>query len=276
MTAFLGSGGAEAAKVALFGAPLDVTTSFRPGARFGPDAIRTASAVLEEWSLALGRGLADVPFADLGDVDLAPGVIEPSLAALEAQAGAILAAGQLPLALGGEHLVTWPLVKAAAARHPGLHVIQLDAHADLRESYLGLRYSHASVMRLCAELLGRERIHQFGISSATADEAAYAADLHPFEVLVPLRQVLDSLGAHPVYVTVDIDVADPAFAPGTGTPEPGGCDSRELLAAVAALRDLDVVAADVVEVAPAYDPGGITAALAAKVVRELILTVGAR
>lgn len=276
MRAFLGSGAADGARICLFGAPLDVTTSFRPGARFGPAAIRAASDVLEEWSLALGRSLAEVRFADLGDVELAPGVVEGSLDALEARARGILAAGQLPVALGGEHLATWPLVKAAADRHPDLHVIQLDAHADLRAEYLGLRYSHASVMRLCAERLGRARIHQFGIRSATAEEAAYAADLHPFEVLAPLRQAVDALRGQPVYVTIDIDVADPAFAPGTGTPEPGGIDSRELLAAVAALRDVDVVAADVVEVSPAHDPGGITAILAAKVVRELILTVGAR
>jgi agmatinase len=115
-----------------------------------------------------------------------------------------------------------------------------------------------------------------GASGSTSSaEAAYAADLHPFEVLRPLRQALDALRGQPVYVTVDIDVADPAFAPGTGTPEPGGIDARELLAAIAAMRELTIVAADVVEVAPAYDPGGITAALAAKIVRELILTVGA-
>jgi agmatinase len=270
---FLGSG--DAGDIVLFGVPLDLTTSFRPGTRFGPAAIREASDVLEEWSLALGRGLAEVPFRDLGDVDLPPGDLEGSLAAIESAAREI-GAGQLPLALGGEHLTTWPLVRVAASRHPDLHIIQLDAHADLREDYHGLRLSHATVMRRCAELLGRERIHQFGIRSATPEEAAYAADMHPFEVLEPLRPTVDQLSDAPVYVTIDIDVADPAFAPGTGTPEPGGIDARELLSAVAALRGLNVVAADVVELSPAHDPGGITAVLAAKVVRELILTVGAR
>jgi agmatinase len=271
LRAFLGGG--DTGDVVLLGVPLDLTTSFRPGARFGPAAIRQASDVLEEWSLALGRGLEQVPFRDAGDVALPPGDLPGSLAAIEAAARAV--PGTL-VALGGEHLITWPLVRVAASRHADLHVIQLDAHADLRAEYLGLRHSHATVMRLCAERLGRERIHQFGIRSATAEEAAYAADLHGFEVLEPLRRAVDRLGDLPVYVTIDIDVADPAFAPGTGTPEPGGVDARELLAAVAALRGLRVVAADVVEVAPAYDPGGITAALAAKVVRELILTVGAR
>ncbi|HVB10404.1 MAG TPA: agmatinase [Bacillota bacterium] len=271
MNTFLGSG--DHGDIVLFGVPLDLTTSFRPGTRFGPAAIRAASDVLEDWSLALGKGLADVPFRDVGDIDLAPGDLEGSLAAIEKAARKIEG---LPIALGGEHLITWPLVRVAASRHPNLHILQMDAHADLRDDYHGLRYSHATVMRRCAELLGPERIHQFGIRSAIEEEVRWAAALFPFDVLKPLHQVGDELGQAPVYVSIDIDVADPAFAPGTGTPEPGGIDARELLAAVAALRGLNVVAADVVEVAPAYDPGGITAALAAKVVRELILTVGAR
>lgn len=272
---FLGAG--PAGRVALFGAPLDMTASFRPGSRFGPAAIRAASEVLEDWSLTLGRGLSEVPFTDLGDAALAPGDLEGALQVLARVGAELLDGGRLPLALGGEHLVTWPLLRAAADRHPALHLVQLDAHADLRADYMGQRSSHATVMRLCAERLGAGRVHQLGIRSATAEEAAYAAantDLHPFSVVEPLHRLRDRLAGVPIYLSVDIDVADPAFAPGTGTPEPGGIDARELLAAAGSLAGLQVVAADVVEVAPAYDPGGITAALAAKVVREIILTCG--
>jgi agmatinase len=272
---FLGAGG-EGARAALFGAPLDVTTSFRPGARFGPAAIRQASWVLEEWSLAAGEGLEQHPFADEGDLELAPGEVEGALEAVHAAARRVLERGLRPVVLGGEHLVTLPVVRAAADRFPGLAGVQLDAHADLRDEYMGLRLSHATVMRRVAEVVGAGSVFQFGIRSATAEEAAFArraTRLHPFSVLEPLRRVRPELEGRPVYVTVDVDVADPAYAPGTGTPEPGGVTAAELLAAVGELRGLEVVGFDVVEVAPAYDPGGITAALAAKVVREALIAV---
>ncbi len=271
---FVGAGGREGARWALFGAPLDATVSFRPGSRFGPAAIRAASPVLEEWSPTLGAGFDQRPFCDLGDLDLAPGDVDGALHVIGATTRRLLSEGVRPLMLGGEHLVSWPAVAAVASRHPDLRVLQLDAHADLRLDYMGRRSSHATVMRRIAEVIGPERCYQMGIRSGTAEEWAFAATsgvrFAPAARSMPEEWRAD-LEAGPVYVTVDIDFADPAYAPGTGTPEPGGATAVEMLAAIDALAGLHVVGADVVEVAPAYDPGGITATLAAKVVRELLL-----
>lgn len=261
------------ARSALFGAPLDATGSYRPGSRFGPGAIRAASPVLEDWSPTLAVSLADRPFCDLGDLELAPADTAAALQAIGSLVAALLAEGKRPLMLGGEHLVTWPAVRAAARRHPDLAVLQLDAHCDLRSDYLGQVASHATVMRRVAEVIGPERCYQLGIRSGTEEEWTYAeryTRFLPHGRALPLawRQ---ELAARPVYVTVDVDYADPAYAPGTGTPEPGGATAAELLALIDGLAGLTIVGADIVEVAPAYDAGGITAVLAAKVARELLL-----
>jgi len=270
---FLGAGSWAAARWAIFGAPLDATVSYRPGSRFGPAAIRAASPVLEEWSPALGIGFAQRPFCDLGDLEFAPGDVDGALAGIAAEVERIAAGGRRPLLLGGEHLVTWPAVTALAKRHPGLRVLQLDAHADLRPDYMGRTASHATVMRRVAEVVGAGACFQLGIRSGTAEEWAFAqasTRFAPGARALP-AQWRDELAAGPVYVTVDIDFADPAYAPGTGTPEPGGPTARDLLEVIDGLTGLSIVGADVVEVAPAYDPGGVTAVLAAKVVRELLL-----
>lgn len=271
--AFLGAGPRQAARWAVFGAPLDATGSFRPGSRFGPAAIRLASPVLEEWSPVLQRGFGERPFCDLGDLDLAPGETDGALDAISELAAELDAAGIRPLMLGGEHLVTWAAVRALAPAHPGLRVLQFDAHADLREDYLGRAASHATVMRRVCEVIGPDRCHQLGIRSGSPEEWAYArraTRFAPSAWAVPEGWRAD-LRSSPLYVTVDIDFVDPAYAPGTGTPEPGGPTAADLLAAVDSLDGLNVVGADLVEVSPAYDPTGATAALAAKVVRELLL-----
>lgn len=267
---FLGAGAATAAHWAIFGAPLDATVSFRPGSRFGPAAIRAASPVLEEWSPVRGEDLVAHPFADLGDLEFAPGDVEGALGSIAATVRAL--GGLRPLMLGGEHLVSWPAVQALAERFPELRVLQFDAHADLRTDYMGRASSHATVMRRIAEVVGPERCYQVGIRSGTAAEWDFARCTHfaPHAAALPPAWRRE-LAGRPLYVTVDIDFADPAFAPGTGTPEPGGPTSADMLAAVDGLAGLDIVGADVVEVAPAYDPGGITAILAAKVVRQLLL-----
>lgn len=270
---FLAAGPWESARSVLFGAPLDATASFRPGCRFGPAAVRAASAVLEEWSPALGAGLNERPIADLGDLDLPPGDTQEALAAVAQTVTRIAEADKRPLMLGGEHLVTWGAVRALAALHADLCVLQFDAHCDLRASYLGRSDSHATVMRRVAELVGGRRCYQIGVRSGTAEEWSYGrrhTRLLPEGRALPPAWRAELEGA-PVYVTVDVDFADPAFAPGTGTPEPGGATAAELLAAVDGLAGLRLVGADVVEVAPPYDAGGVTAILAAKVVRELAL-----
>lgn len=265
------------ARVALFGVPLDLTTSYRPGARFGPARLREASYGLEEWSYHQEVGLDEVAFCDLGDVALPLGQLEASLAAAGRVAERVVADGKIPFMVGGEHLSTLPVLQAVARRHPDLVLVHLDAHADLREEYLGNRLSHATVIRRCLEHVAPRGLYQFGIRSGTREEYEYArrhARLWPHQVLEPLRAAVGDLGGRPVYVTLDLDVLDPAFAPGTGTPEPGGVDVRELLQALRVLGSLRVVGFDLVEAAPDLDPTGRTAVVGALVVREALLAFG--
>lgn len=263
----------KTSSLVILGTPMDFTVSFRPGSRGGPQAIRLASPGLEEHSLYTGKDLRDVSFHDAGDLLLPYGNVSRSLEIIERAVSRILADGKFPLLLGGEHLISLGALRAAAGRFAGLAVIHLDAHADLRTDYLGEMESHASVMYRAHQELGVE-LFQFGIRSATAEELAFARQhthFYPFHVLAPLKEQLDGLRGRPVYVSVDIDVVDPAYAPGTGTPEPGGVSSAELLAVLPLLSDLNVVGFDLVEVSPVYDTAGITAMLGAKVVREVVL-----
>ena len=265
------------ADIVLFGAPYDSTTSFRPGARFGPAAMRSESFGIETYSPYQDRDLEDVRVHDAGDLELPFGAQEPALGMIESKAAAILADGKIPVLLGGEHLVTLGAVRAAAKRFPDLHIIHFDAHADLREDYLGNPLSHACVMRRCHDILGDGRIHQFGIRSGTRDEFAFmdaghvATERHS---CATLPQLTFPDGA-PVYLTVDMDVLDPSEFPGTGTQEAGGLRFRELLAAVMdVFRRFNVVAFDNVELAPSLDPSGRSTALACKFLREELLLLG--
>jgi agmatinase len=184
---------------------------------------------------------------------------------------------KMPIGMGGEHLVTWPVVQEVYKDYPDLAVIHIDAHADLRTDYEGEPYSHATPLRKIAELIGGQNVYQFGIRSMTKDEVAYVKEagihFYPFDVLAPLEKCLPTLAGRPVYVTIDIDALDPAHAPGTGTPEPGGITSKEMLAAIHAIArsEVNVVGADLVEVAPAYDHSEQTPVVAAKLIREMLL-----
>ena len=267
------------ASVVLFGAPYDSTTSFRPGTRFGPAALRSESFGIETYSPHQGRDLeTDVRVHDAGDLELPFGVPERALAMIEAQAAAILDAGKVPFLLGGEHLVTLGAVRAAARKHPDLRILHFDAHADLREDYLGVTLSHACVLRRCHDLLGDGRIWQFGIRSGTRDEFAFMKAGHvtaePFADAT-LPAVLDVIGPDaPVYLTVDLDVLDPAEFPGTGTPEAGGFSFLRLLDDIRRIcARLHVVALDNVELAPTLDPTGRSTALACKLLREELLAL---
>lgn len=267
----------QQAGMVLLGAPLDLTVSFRPGTRQCPQHVRQVSYGLEEYSVDLGRDLADYSYYDAGDVALAPGSVQESLRRIGRAVETILADGKFPLVLGGEHLISFAVINEIVTKYPGLAVVHLDAHADLREDYLGERFSHATVMRRVADLIGSKNLYQFGIRSGTRDEFAYArhnTNMHINEVLAPLRESLPFLQDRPVYVTLDIDVVDPAYAPGTGTAEPGGCSVREILQAVHLLGGLQVVGFDLVEVSPHYDHSERTSLLAAKLVREAILSFG--
>ena len=267
----------EDAKVVLFGAPFDSTTSFRPGARFGSAAIRHESFGLEIYSPYQDRELTDRAVFDSGDLELCFGSSEAALADIEDRAEEILNDGKLPLMIGGEHLVTLGAVRAVLKKYPELHVIHFDAHADLRDDYLGAKLSHACVLRRCYDLLGDGRIHQFCIRSGERAEFEFAkahTDMHPFG-FDGLKEVVQQLEQEnkPVYFTIDLDCMDPSVFPGTGTPEAGGVTFLQLLDAIREVCKTNVVGADINELAPMLDVSGVSTATACKVLRELLLAL---
>ena len=260
--------------VALFGVPFDGTTSFRPGTRFGPAAVREVSSGLETYDPQLDLDLEDLAFADLGAVTIPFGNPEPVVAAVKAATEQVLDLGLAPLMLGGEHSISSGAVAAVAARHPDLVLVQLDAHADLRHAWLGSHNSHACAMRRCLEVLPSQHLLQIAIRSGTRDEFQ---ELRQTGRLVPIEAMaaaLKPLRGKPLYLTVDLDWFDPAVMPGTGTPEPGGFLWSHFATLVEELRHHRLVAADVVELAPQLDPTGVSSVLAAKVTRSLLLLLG--
>lgn len=269
----------ENAKVVIFGAPFDSTTSYRPGARFGSAAIRHESYGLETYSPYLDRDLEDINVYDAGDLELPMGSAEKALNDISTITAEILDDGKLPLMMGGEHLVTLGAFREVLQRYPDVHIIHFDAHADLRDQYLDVRLSHACVMRRCHDLIGDGRIHQFGIRSGERAEFDFAraghTDFHPF-TFDGLDGVVAELASSqvPVYFTIDLDVLDPSVFPGTGTPEAGGVSFDELRKALTKVcQQLNIVAMDVTELAPTLDPSGVSTAVAGKVVRELLLAI---
>ena len=264
----------DEARAVIFGAPFDGTTSFRPGTRFGPGAIRAESDGIETYSPYQNKDLEDIAVFDSGDLLLPFGNTEAVLEEICARTAEILEAGKMPVMLGGEHLVMLGAVRAMVQKYPELHIIHFDAHTDLRDDYLGERLSHATVIRRCHDLLGDGRIHQFGIRSGERAEWDFAfahTDFHPFNVKDVLDVVL-ALGSDvPVYVTLDLDVLDPSLFCGTGTPEAGGVFFQDLEEALLALEALNVVGFDMNELSPHYDASGVSTAVACKVLREMLL-----
>lgn len=264
------------AELVIFGAPFDSTTSYRPGTRFGPSAIRHESFGLETYSPYQDKDLEDHAIMDSGDLELCFGSSDQALKDIQGRAEQILQDGKIPLLLGGEHLVTLGSVRAAVQKYPDLHIIHFDAHTDLREDYLGAKLSHACVIRRCHDILGDGRIHQFGIRSGERAEWKFAraghTDLHPFN-LNGLEETVKALQNAPIYFTIDLDVLDPSCFPGTGTPEAGGVDFMQLLEAIRTVCSGNVVAADVNELCPVLDQTGASTAIAGKVVRELMLAI---
>ena len=267
----------EAAKIVMFGAPFDSTTSYRPGARFGSASIRHESYGLETYSLYQDKDLEDCEIFDSGDLELCFGSSEAALSDIRNRATEILEDGKLPFMIGGEHLVTLGAVRAAVTKYPELHIIHFDAHADLRDDYLGAKLSHACVLRRCHELVGDGKIHQFCIRSGERAEFAFAkehTDMHPFS-FDGLQEVVEELAGKqvPVYFTIDLDCLDPSVLPGTGTPEAGGVTFLELLEAMKQVAKTNIVGVDVNELAPMLDVSGVSTATACKVIRELLLVL---
>ena len=267
----------EEAEMVIFGAPFDSTTSYRPGARFGSSAIRHESFGLETYSPYQDEELTDYTVFDSGDLELCFGSSKEALKDIEERTDIILNDGKFPLMIGGEHLVTLGAVRGVLKKHPDLHIIHFDAHADLRQEYLGMELSHACVLRRCHDLIGDGRIHQFCIRSGEKAEFDFAkehTDMHPFNFdgLDALVEELKTTQV-PVYVTIDLDCLDPSAFPGTGTPEAGGVTFLQLLDAILKVCETNVVGVDVNELAPALDNSGVSTATACKVVRELLLAL---
>jgi agmatinase len=266
----------SSSKAVIYGMPMDFTVSFRPGSRFGPPRIREVSIGLEEYSPYLDRSLEDIEYFDAGDLLLPFGNAARSLDIIGEFVRGVLEDGKMPIGLGGEHLVSWPIFQEVYKKYPDMAIIHFDAHADLREHYEGEPLSHSTPLRKAAGLIGGKNVYQFGIRSGSREEWEFAKEninFHPFEVLEPLKKVLPELAGRPVYLTIDIDVLDPSAAPGTGTAEAGGITSKELIDAVHAIArsGVNIVGCDLVEVAPAYDPTEQTQIVAAKVIREMLL-----
>lgn len=265
--------GYEEADVVLFGAPFDGTTSFRPGTRFAAQAMRLDSDGMETYSPYQDADLCDCAVFDAGDLTLPFGNTEKTLHLIEAQVNALLADGKRPFMIGGEHLVTLGAIRALRRHYPDLRVIHFDAHADLREDYLGETLSHATVMRRVWELLGDGRLFQFGIRSGERSEFEFAKAhtvLQPFHTQ-ETAAAAQACANYPVYISVDLDVLDPSLFPGTGTPEAGGVLFPELLAGLLSLRGLQVVGCDLNELSPHYDTSGVSTAVACKVLREMLI-----
>ena len=261
----------EGCSVALFGVPYDGTTSFRPGTRFGPAAIREVSTGLETYCPQLDRDLEDIAYADIGAVEIPYGDPQPVVEAVRHATSSVLAAGMKPLMLGGEHSISSGAVAAVAAQHPDLVLVQLDAHADLRNEWLGSYHSHACAMRRCLEVLPSQQLLQIAIRSGTSEEFK---ELHRSDRLISVQDIperMNALRGRPIYLTVDLDWFDPAVMPGTGTPEPGGFLWSDFAAVINELRHHHLMGSDVVELAPQLDSSGISNVLAAKVTRSLLL-----
>lgn len=266
----------QEAEIVLFGAPFDSTTSFRPGTRFGSSAIRRESFGLESYSPYQDKDLLDSRIMDSGDLELCFGDTELALKDIQCRAKEILKDGKIPFMIGGEHLVTLGAFRAVAAKYPDIHIIHFDAHADLRQDYLGAELSHACVLRRCWDIVGDGRIHQFGIRSGDREEFRWGAshvETRKFD-FEGLGETIEALQDKPVYFTLDLDVMDPSVFPGTGTPEPGGVSFDKLRqAATLVCQKAHVVGCDVNELSPHYDQSGASTAAACKIIREMLLAL---
>ena len=263
----------EDARIVIFGAPFDSTTSYRPGTRFASRTMRAESYGLETYSPYQDLDLEDAAIFDGGDLELCFGDTNMALDEITAYTQQILDNGKLPLMIGGEHLVTLGTVRAVAKKYPDLHIIHFDAHADLRDDYLGAKLSHATVLHRVWDIVGDGKIYQFGIRSGERAEFAWGKEhviTHKFD-FEGLEQVVRKLKGKPVYFTLDLDVLDPSCFPGTGTPEAGGVTFLQLLEAILKVGALDIVGCDINELSPLLDASGASTAVALKVLRELLL-----
>lgn len=263
----------ENSDIAVFGVPYDGTASYKPGSRFGPDAIRREMYGLETYSPYLDKDCRDYAVCDLGNMEIPFGNRDLVLKNIATEIKSILNDGKKSLALGGEHLISYPIIKEYSNKYKDLVVVHFDAHTDLREEFLGEKLSHATVIKRAHDVLGDDRIYQFGIRSGTKEEFEFAkihTNLFKFDAK-GVSSIIDKIKDKPIYVTLDLDILDPSIFSGTGTPEAGGITFKELIDAIGKLQGLNIVGADIVELSPHYDASGVSTAVACKVLRELLL-----
>jgi len=261
----------DEAKLIIIGAPFDGTSSFRSGSRFAPNRIREISWVLETYSPQLKKDLTDLKVADIGDLILPPGDKKKALMIIEEEIETIVNDGRIVAILGGEHLITLGVIKGFVKKFPELFLIQLDAHLDLRDEYLGERESHSTVMRRVLELLKENHLFQIGPRSGTKEEFLLANRLNTLFQEKDIISFKERIKDFPIYITLDLDILDPSILPGTGTPEPGGFDFNTLMDIIYQFKELNVVGFDIVELSPPWDRADISAIVAAKILREMIL-----
>ena len=266
----------EESKIVIFGAPFDSTTSYRPGARFASRTMRAESYGLETYSPYQNLDVTDYKIFDGGDLELCFGDTNLALNDIKNFAEKIFADKKFPVMIGGEHLVTLGMFRAAVEKFQNINVIHFDAHTDLRDDYLGAKLSHTTVIRRIYDIIGDGKIFQFGIRSGDRSEFEFAAKhtcLKKFN-FDGLEKVIAEVKGKPIYLTIDLDVLDPSIFPGTGTPEAGGVTFLQLLdAALNVIKNCNVVALDLVELSPPYDSSGISTATALKILREIILSL---
>lgn len=265
-------------EICIVGLPYDGTSSYRPGSRFGPNAIRKASWGMETYSPNLGRDLGDLKICDIGDLEIPFGNKEMVLAKIREVIRKIIGDGKYPVFLGGEHLITLPIVKGFRNHLEDLTVIQFDAHADLRDEYLGETISHCTVMRRVLEVIGAGKLLQFGIRSGSKEEFSYANTIGSLCEFGQdgFHRALRSIGDRPLYISLDLDVLDPSILPGTGNPEPGGIDFNEMICALKILGKARVIGFDIVELSPNHDPSEVSSIVTSMLVREMILNCWAK
>ncbi len=262
----------EDADIVMIGLPFDGTVSFRPGTRFGPAAIRNVLYGIETYSPYQQTDMSELDIFDYGDIEVPIGNTVRTLELIEKTVTPFFQSGKKVLALGGEHLVSLGVIRAALKKYSQLTIIHFDAHVDMRDDYLGEKLSHSTVMRRAGELMGYSNIYQFGIRSGSKDEWDFAfsnSNIYPYKISDFYNVINSFSDGEPIYLTIDLDVLDPSYFPGTGTPEPCGISTRELIDAIIAMEEKNIIGADVVELSPDYDPTGVSSVTAAHIVREV-------
>ena len=266
----------DESELVLMGIPYDGTVSYRPGTRFAPSAVRENSYGLETYSPYFDDDLSEFLLFDMGDIDLTFGNTERILNIIKENAKKAVFDNKILFSVGGEHLVTYPLVEAYYEKYKDdLVILHFDAHTDLRDDYMGEKLSHASVIKRIYDMVGQDKIYQFCVRSGEKEEFNFHTKgiFQEKFTFTKLEEIVEKIKGRPVYVTIDLDVLDPSVFPGTGTPEAGGINFHEMLDLIKILKNAKIVGADVVELSPHYDQSGISTAAACKIIRELTFAI---